>query len=54
MPASFRSLAHLFLLVTLAKEGMSDEHQYADHFLSDQSSPGRVRTLRRKIRSEAK
>jgi hypothetical protein len=27
---------HLFLLVTLAKEGMSDEHQYADHFLSDQ------------------
>jgi superfamily II DNA or RNA helicase/HKD family nuclease/diadenosine tetraphosphate (Ap4A) HIT family hydrolase len=27
---------HLFLLVTLAKEGMSDEHQYADHFLSDE------------------
>ncbi|TJW67064.1 MAG: DUF3427 domain-containing protein, partial [Mesorhizobium sp.] len=26
----------LFLLVTLAKEGMSDEHQYADHFLSDE------------------
>ena len=26
---------HLFLLVTLQKEGMMTEHQYADHFLSD-------------------
>src|SRR4249919_2733919 len=26
---------HLFLLVTLTKDGMSSEHQYADHFLSD-------------------
>jgi hypothetical protein len=26
---------HLFLLVTLEKEGMVDEHRYSDHFLSD-------------------
>lgn len=26
---------HLFLLVTLAKDGMADEHQYSDHFISD-------------------
>ena len=28
-------LPHLFLLVTLSKDGMSGEHQYADRFLSD-------------------
>ncbi|MER8626101.1 DUF3427 domain-containing protein [Mesorhizobium sp. M1143] len=27
---------HLFLLVTLTKDDMSDEHQYADHFVSEQ------------------
>ncbi len=26
---------HLFLLVTLEKDGMIDEHQYTDHFISD-------------------
>nr|WP_280950719.1 DUF3427 domain-containing protein [Mesorhizobium sp. WSM3882] len=26
---------HLFLLVTLTKDDMSDEHQYADHFVSE-------------------
>src|SRR5688572_13497792 len=24
---------HIFLLVTLAKEGMNPDHQYADHFI---------------------
>lgn len=27
---------HIFLLVTLAKEDMNPDHQYSDHFLSDQ------------------
>ncbi|MER9450163.1 DUF3427 domain-containing protein [Mesorhizobium sp. M0254] len=43
---------HLFLLVTLTKDDMSSEHQYADHFLSDiefswQSQNATTRTSKR-------